>query len=382
MRFLVNGLSVTNTSGRHVLLGHLAGVAARTMARHEFVVLWHRGNGELVENLGANVTWRRCPDICRHWPGRTLWEMTALRRICALERVDAVFTPSGFAMPVGDLPQIVFCQNPWALVKGFPRSGMEHLKAALQRHGYRKAVRQATVMVFNSRFMEAAYAANALCHPRVGIIAYQGVDEDTFLAASASVGPRIPGQIVSVSAMASHKDVGTLLKAMAVLRDSQGVVARLKLVGAWPDRRYRESMCDLMGRLGLAGAVELLGHVSRADLHRLYAESSVFALFSRCESFGIPAVEAQAFGTPVVCADCCATREIEGEGGLFVAPGDHVAAAEALGLLLTQEHVHRELSARAKANAARFRWTNCTESLLHAFESCGDVRPSPPGGVG
>lgn len=373
MRFLINALSVTNASGQHVLLGHLAGLARRTLGRFEFVVLWHPGNAEIVRDLGPNVAWRRCPPVCRGWVGRAFWEYIALRRICSQEHIDAAFTPAGGAMPIGDLLQIVFCQNPRALVRGLPGRYTDYVKGALQRQSYRKAVRRATVLVFNSRYMEEAYTANAGCRPAIGIVAYQGVDEDTFAAAAAFAAPRIPGQIVSVSAMAPHKDVGTLLRAMAVLRDKYSFSAKLKLVGAWPDVRYRKDMSGLVKRLGLYSAVEFLGHVSRDDLYRLYACSSVFALFSRCESFGIPAVEAQAFGTPVVCADCCAAREVDGDGGMFVAPGDHEAAAEALYRLLTKQDFYREASRRARVNATRFRWESCTESMLRAFEICEEV---------
>lgn len=373
MRFLINGLSVTNASGRHVLLGHLRGLAARALGRHEFVVLWHAANRDLVRDLGPNVRWRECPGACRHWLGRALWEHAFLRRVCAAQGVGAAFSPAGLAMPVGKLPQIVFCQNPWALVRGLPRSPAEAIKAALQRQGYRKAVKQAAIMVFNSRFMEAAYRANAGRDPRHSLIAYQGVDEETFAAADRAPRARVPGLIVSVSAMAPHKDVGTLLRAVAVLRDRFQYPARLKLVGAWPDLRYRASMTALMETLGLTRSVEILGHVTRAELHASYASASVFALFSRCESFGIPAVEAQAFGTPVVGADCCATREIDGDGGLYVPPGDFEAAAESLHRVLAGEALWRELSARARANAQRFRWAACTEPLEMAFEKVGDA---------
>ena len=373
MRFLINALSVTNASGRHVLLGHLAGLAGRTLGRHEYIVLWHAGNREIVRNLGSNVTWRCCPAVCRHWLGRAIWERVQLIRVCRQEHVGAVFTPAGAAMPVAKLPQIVFCQNPWALVAGLPRSGGDHVKGFLQRMGYRRAVRRADVMVFISRFMEEAYEINSGCRPVARVIAYPGIDEETFEAAGRSWGARVPLQILSVSAMAPHKDVETLLRSVAFLRDRLGVEAQLKLVGAWPDGRYRESMAALAERLGLSKAVEFCGHVTRDELHRFYAVSSVFALFSRCESFGIPAVEAQVFGTPVVGADCCATREVEGEGGVYVPPGDYEAAAVALHRLLTNTDYYREMSVRAKANAERFRWEACTGALLSAFEKIAEA---------
>lgn len=369
MRFLINALSVTNASGRHVVLGHLRGVAERTTGRHEFVVLWHKGNRDLVRDLGPNVRWRECPGICRSWVGRALWEQSCLKKVCAEEGSEAAFSPTGMAMPVGKLPQIVFCQNPWALVGGISRSPVEKLKAAFQRFLYRTALKRAAFMVFLSRFIQEAYIANAGGRQsRAGLVAYTGVDADVFHAVQRAGVERIPGRIISVSAMAPHKDVATLLRAVAWLKDRFHVVATLKLVGAWPVPSYQEEMKRLTHMLGLSSQVEMCGHVSREELLQLYASSMVFALFSRCESFGIPAVEAQAFGTPVVGADCCATREVDGDGGVFVKPGDFPGAAEALHRLLTDRLLHQELGEKARANAERFRWEACTDSLLLAFD--------------
>lgn len=369
MRFLINALSVTNASGRHVLLGHLAELVRQSDGRHGFVVLWHAGNEDIVRDFNGSVRWRRCPDYCRHWLARTLWERGRLRQLCVRERIDAAFTPAGTAMPVGAVPQIVFCQNPWAMIPGIARTPSERVKAALQRRGYRQAVRRATAMVFNSHFMESAYIRNARgLRPARRWVAYQGVDEDTFAASAHADGKRIKGQILSVSAMARHKDVATLLHAAAILRERFQDDVHVKLVGEWPDPAYRDEMARLAVRLGLRDAVAFSGHVPRAELHRLYAESQAFALFSRCESFGIPAVEAQAFGTPVVGADCCATREIDGAGGLYVPPGDDEAAAAALHRLLSCDDTWRDLSAKARANAQRFRWSVCTAALRAAFE--------------
>ena len=76
----------------------------------------------------------------------------------------------------------------------------------------------------------------------------------------------------------------------------------LHLVGSWPDAVYERRIRNLVSELGLGEQVHFHGFVSREELDCLYAESQVFCLMSRCESFGIPAIEAQLFGTPVVCS--------------------------------------------------------------------------------
>jgi glycosyltransferase involved in cell wall biosynthesis len=95
----------------------------------------------------------------------------------------------------------------------------------------------------------------------------------------------------------------------------------------------------------------------------------VFCLLSGCESFGIPAVEAQLFGTPCVVADVCAPPEIAGPGGEVVPAGDPLAAAKALAPLLVDASAWQAASSRALANVERFRWSRVSTPLMEFFDA-------------
>jgi glycosyltransferase involved in cell wall biosynthesis len=170
-------------------------------------------------------------------------------------------------------------------------------------------------------------------------------------------------EILVVSAMARHKAIEDVVDALVICRRN-GIDVGMKLVGPWPDPAYEALVRERVRESGLSDHVEFIGYVSREQLHRCYGEARVFCLLSRCESFGIPAVEAEAFGTPAVVADCGAPPEVAGPGGVVVPPGSPLAAAEALAPLLTDPAEWECASLRARANAERFRWTTCTKPLL------------------
>ena len=161
MRVLINALSVTNLSGRHVLLGHLSRLAKWTQGQHEYVVLYHRTNRDICRDLGHNVQWVECSAYTSHWVMRSLWERIALPAKVSKLKIDILFTPAGTAVHGLRIPQIVFAQNPWCLVNGLERSGPEKIKVLLQKREYRKAMQDATMMVFNSEYMRQAYRQNA-----------------------------------------------------------------------------------------------------------------------------------------------------------------------------------------------------------------------------
>ena len=366
-KVLVNALSVTNPSGLHVLLGHLEQLTAGLAGRGRFVVLCRADAGELRARLGDRVDWACAPGATRGWFARAVWEQLNLARLAREQGAAFYFTPSGIAAHLpASVAQIVFCQNPWALVAA-ARRRRDAPKAWLQRRAYRRAMRVADALVFNSRYMQAAYRANAGFAEKRGRVVYQAADDATRAEAAAGAQvPRQPGQILSVSVMAPHKNAEALVRAFRAVR-ATCAEARLVLAGSWPDAAYERRIRALVAALDLREAVEFTGFVSRERLARLYAESRVFCLMSRCESFGIPAIEAQLFGTPVVSSSVGAIPEICGEGGFFREPDDIAGIAAALQTLLADEAEWRKRSELARSNAARFAWSVCSQPLVDLF---------------
>ena len=79
----------------------------------------------------------------------------------------------------------------------------------------------------------------------------------------------------------------------------------------------------------------------------------VFA--SLYEGFGLPILEAQAMGRPVITSNFGAMKEAAGEGALLVDPYSVEAIREAI-LRITREPALREdLIAKGRENAERFR---------------------------
>jgi glycosyltransferase involved in cell wall biosynthesis len=368
---LVNALSVTNPSGRHVLLGHLGQAVAALQGRIRFAVLC-REDSPLREELGDRADWVSAPGFTRQWALRSAWERTRLPGLVRDRGARACFTSSGFAASGLGIPQIVFCQNPWALVPD-ARRPRDAAKAWLQRRAYRRAARGAGTLVFLSRYMQEAYRANAGLAELDGRVAYAGIDEAVRARAAARPpAVRKTGQIVCASLMARHKNIETPLRALARLRAAGHPEARLVLAGSWPDAAYERRIRDLAAVPALRGAVEFAGFVPRARLEDLYAESQVFCLMSRCESFGIPAIEAQAFGTPVVSSSVCAIPEICGAGGLYVRPDDVDGVTRAWAALIGDAAEWRRMSGFARANADRFVWEKVSRPLVERFAEFAD----------
>jgi len=168
--------------------------------------------------------------------------------------------------------------------------------------------------------------------------------------------------VVSVAALAPHKDHGTLLKA------ARRVVERVPeahfvLVGDGPlaDRIRRQ-----VASLGLGDRVTLAGF--RTDVEDILAESSVFVTSSRLEGLGTSTLDAMAAGLPVVATRVGGIPEMvrhESEG-LLVPPQHPDALAEALVAVLGSEDRARRYGEAGRSRAAHFdisRTVDETEAL-------------------
>jgi mannosyltransferase len=134
---------------------------------------------------------------------------------------------------------------------------------------------------------------------------------------------------------------------------------RLTMVGGGAPDQDEQRLLErrLPGRHVWAGAV------SRPALGRMLEAAHALVYCSSTEGFGIPLLEAQAQGCPVVCSDIPVFREVAGAGARYVRDADAAAYAAALEDL-KQPQLREELTEAGRVNAARFSWQRSMR--LHA----------------
>jgi glycosyltransferase involved in cell wall biosynthesis len=152
-----------------------------------------------------------------------------------------------------------------------------------------------------------------------------------------------------------HKNLNGLLRAFASARAQSDAVARATLVLAGGADGRREGRARAILELGLGGAVLDLGVVPDRDVPPLVAGAAALALPSLDEGFGLPVLEAQALGTPVVCSNRGGLPEAAGDAALVVDPAPE-PLAQALVTVLENEAVRRDLASRGRERAKELTW--------------------------
>ncbi len=232
-----------------------------------------------------------------------------------------------------------------------PDKTRAHLVA--QRVAYRLAHR----IVANSTAAAERVASDGVAGRRIRII-NNGIE----LSAFAPAAPRHARRVVAtVANLRQEKGHDVLLRAAAmVIR--QAPDARFRIVGDGP---MRASLLELAASLGIATAVDFLGH--RDDVPALLAASDLYAFPSRTEAFPNGLIEGMAAGLPVVASRVGGIVELvdHGRNGLLVPADDPGALANGLLDLMANAESAATLGRAARETiAARYSF----ERMVTAFE--------------
>ncbi|HUR57471.1 MAG TPA: glycosyltransferase family 1 protein [Opitutaceae bacterium] len=116
-----------------------------------------------------------------------------------------------------------------------------------------------------------------------------------------------------------------------------------------------------------------LGHVSDAQLARLYGSARALLFPSRYEGFGLPVVEAMAHGCPVICGPVASLPEVGGDAVCY-APLTGAGFGAAMRRVLDDEGWVAQLRAAGCRQASRFSWERCARETLAVYASVRDGR--------
>ena len=153
--------------------------------------------------------------------------------------------------------------------------------------------------------------------------------------------PRKP--VVLMVGFKPNKNLGNMVQALRILPEE----VDLRILAEVPALQRKR-----LERHGIPFQ-ELL-HLSDAEVVEAYREADLLFFASTYEGFGLPILEAQATGRPVLTSDRGAMREAAGEGALLVDPENVTDMRSAIRRLLTDPALRSELVERGRANVRKY----------------------------
>ena len=168
--------------------------------------------------------------------------------------------------------------------------------------------------------------------------------------------------LVYLGTLQPRKNLARLVAAFAALRSEAVLVLAGKR--GW----LYEDLFRQVRHLGLEGRVLFPGYVAGDDKAALLSGALAFVFPSLYEGFGLPVLEAQACGCPVLTSTTSSLPEVAGDAALLVDPGDVAAISAGLERIAADPALRADLVERGFANVQRFSWAACARSALDAIE--------------
>lgn len=181
--------------------------------------------------------------------------------------------------------------------------------------------------------------------------------------------------LLFVGSIEARKNLLVAVKALELLRDD---CPDLHLVAVGKRTPYTAQTEAYAAAHGLSGRLHCLHGLPNDDLRALYHAARLFVYPSLYEGFGIPIIEAIQAGLPVIAATGSCLEEAGGPAGLYIAPDDAPAWAEAIRRLLADAETCRHIVRESQSYVQRFDQKAVTWQLLQLYR---ELSPAPQPGV-
>jgi len=177
--------------------------------------------------------------------------------------------------------------------------------------------------------------------------------------------------LLAVSSPSAHKNFKRMIEAFLTLRNQEHL--QLHIVGAASEIFSDPSLQRLAAS---DPRISFLGRLSDAELIAQYQGATAFVFPSLYEGFGIPPLEAQACGCPVLAANAASIPEVLQASALYFDPVDVEHIAAAMERILTDLPLRQSLRRRGLNNVTRFSWEDSASRVSQRI----DALLAKPGG--
>jgi glycosyltransferase involved in cell wall biosynthesis len=339
----------------------------------EIVVLAHPGQPLALRHLRVE----RVEVDTRVVARRLTWIHASLPAWCARHGVDVLHklaTEVPFALPRTRLVTTVhdfmaeFHAESHAESHAAPADGDRLRRAYFALATRRCFARSDRVIAVSESVAAEARARHPEARDRI-VAVPQGVDHPKAPCAARAAAER-GARVLYVGVFLPHKGQLHAVRALDALAGRAPALARrtsLTFRGAVVDARHHEAVRRAAAGSRVAERIGFQAYERDADVDALYADVEVLLLLSEYEGFGLPLLEAQVRGIPVVCSDLPVFREVLGDSACFVEARDAEAVAAALEGVLTDDGLRAELARRGCENARRFSWERTARGTLEVY---------------
>jgi glycosyltransferase involved in cell wall biosynthesis len=179
---------------------------------------------------------------------------------------------------------------------------------------------------------------------------------------------------LAVGTLKPNKNYPFLIRSFATFLKSKSPKANsYQLVIAGKKGWLFEEIDTIIKKLNLTTKVIFTDYISESEKWTLYQNAISLVIPSTYEGFGIPAIESQKMGTPVIASNIPSLREVLNSSALFIDPEKSSTLVSAFENLIDNKF-RQNLIQKSRSQADKFTWENSAKSLSQLFHQKFEVK--------
>ncbi len=167
--------------------------------------------------------------------------------------------------------------------------------------------------------------------------------------------------LLFVGRLEERKNIVRIIEAFETLKERYGIPHRLVLAGKSGFGYGKISIRSQAS--GIRNEILEVGYVTEAEKWELLRNADIFLFPTLYEGFGIPILEAQSVGVPVVASDTSSMPEVGGEGAVYADPYSAESIADGIRKVLSDSGFRDDIIEKGLVNAGRFGWHGCAKKI-------------------
>lgn len=167
-----------------------------------------------------------------------------------------------------------------------------------------------------------------------------------------------------------HKNLERLINAFGEVKKDY---PQLQLVLGGKNNFFYERLKQMINESENLSAVKasmvFTDYLTDQKLACLYKNAELYVFPSLIEGFGLPALEAQVHGLPVISSQAACLPEILGDSAIYFDPENTAQMAEKISLALASADVRAELISQGRENIKKYSWSKMAEKIQQQYQS-------------
>ncbi len=194
-------------------------------------------------------------------------------------------------------------------------------------------------------------------------LVYEGYEDKTReleLEHAREIGAMRP-YLFFVGRLEKRKNIIGIIEAFDLFKEKTGAEHKLVLGGKFG---YGEAeIVERIEKSAYKKDIIILGFVKDSRKWQLFKNAEIFLFPTFYEGFGLPVLEAQSQGVPVITSNTSSLPEVANGSAFLVDPTEPKFIADAMIALTQDEKMAEEMVRKGYENIKRFSWENCADLI-------------------